>query len=64
VVGYDVVEAVRNFFGTGHLLGEVNATVISLVPKVPHPESLTRFRERSYAVMSFIKLFQRSWLID
>ena len=39
VVGSDVVEAVRNFFGTRQLLGEVNVTIISLVPKVSHSKS-------------------------
>ena len=39
-----MVEAVRNFFSIGHLLGEVNTTMIILVLKVPHPESLTQFK--------------------
>lgn len=44
VVGSDMAKAIRIFFSTRRLLGEVNATVISLVPKVPHLESLTQFR--------------------
>ncbi|GJV01621.1 hypothetical protein Tco_1335190 [Tanacetum coccineum] len=32
VIGFDVYEAIKEFFQNGKLLGEVNATIISLVP--------------------------------
>ena len=44
VVGSDMVEAIRNFFGSGRLLGDVNATMISLGHKVSHLESPAQFR--------------------
>jgi len=44
IVGADVVKAVQSFFSSGRLLGQVNATIISLIPKVPHPETPSQFR--------------------
>ncbi|PWA72453.1 RNA-directed DNA polymerase, eukaryota, Reverse transcriptase zinc-binding domain protein [Artemisia annua] len=44
IVGSDVCLAVKEFFQTGKLLGEMNATLISLVPKVPHPNKVADFR--------------------
>nr|GEU69123.1 RNA-directed DNA polymerase, eukaryota, reverse transcriptase zinc-binding domain protein [Tanacetum cinerariifolium] len=37
IVGKEVSQDVREFFNTRKLLGEVNATLISLVPKIPIP---------------------------
>ncbi|GKE06387.1 hypothetical protein Tco_1398405, partial [Tanacetum coccineum] len=37
VIGFDVYEAIKEFFQNGKLLGEVNATIISLVPKIKTP---------------------------
>ncbi|GJW51259.1 RNA-directed DNA polymerase, eukaryota, reverse transcriptase zinc-binding domain protein [Tanacetum coccineum] len=34
VIGNDVCEAIKEFFLTGQMLGELNATLISLVPKI------------------------------
>ncbi|GJV20379.1 RNA-directed DNA polymerase, eukaryota, reverse transcriptase zinc-binding domain protein [Tanacetum coccineum] len=44
IVGKEVSQAMREFVNTGKLLGEVNATLISLVPKIPIPGKVTDFR--------------------
>ncbi|GKA48560.1 RNA-directed DNA polymerase, eukaryota, reverse transcriptase zinc-binding domain protein [Tanacetum coccineum] len=44
IIGKEVCTAVREFFLTGKLLGEVNATLISLVPKIPTPDKVSDFR--------------------
>ncbi|GJY98763.1 hypothetical protein Tco_0516193 [Tanacetum coccineum] len=44
IVGKEVCQAAREFFFTGKLLGEVNATIISLVPKTPTPDKVFDFR--------------------
>ncbi|GJW02174.1 RNA-directed DNA polymerase, eukaryota, reverse transcriptase zinc-binding domain protein [Tanacetum coccineum] len=41
IVGKEVILAVREFFDTGKLLGEVNATLISLVPKIHTPDKFS-----------------------
>ncbi|GJX96968.1 peptidase C48, SUMO/sentrin/Ubl1 [Tanacetum coccineum] len=40
----DFCNAIKEFFRTGKLLGEVNATLITLVPKVQTPINVTDFR--------------------
>ncbi|GJZ70110.1 RNA-directed DNA polymerase, eukaryota, reverse transcriptase zinc-binding domain protein, partial [Tanacetum coccineum] len=42
--GKDVCEAVREFFKTNKLLGEVNATLITLVPKIHNPNKVSDYR--------------------
>ena len=44
IVGDDVITAVQEFFRTGLLLKELNATILTLVPKVPNPSKMTDFR--------------------
>ncbi|KAJ9535280.1 hypothetical protein OSB04_un001622 [Centaurea solstitialis] len=44
VVGSEVCAAVRQFFDNGKLLGEVNSTVIALVPKSKTPKNVADFR--------------------
>nr|GFC91544.1 RNA-directed DNA polymerase, eukaryota, reverse transcriptase zinc-binding domain protein [Tanacetum cinerariifolium] len=44
VVGDEVCKAVRDFFSNGNLLKEINATVISLVPKVAAPSKVSDYR--------------------
>jgi hypothetical protein len=44
VVGEDVVKAIQNFFNTGLLLKEVNATILTLVPKKPNASIMGDFR--------------------
>ena len=44
VVGADVLSAIRSFFCSGKLLKQVNATAISLIPKIPNPSQVKDFR--------------------
>ncbi|GKA35277.1 RNA-directed DNA polymerase, eukaryota, reverse transcriptase zinc-binding domain protein [Tanacetum coccineum] len=44
IVGDEVCLAVQEFFISGKLLGEVNATLISLVPKLETPSKVSHFR--------------------
>ncbi|KAL9243816.1 hypothetical protein vseg_017658 [Gypsophila vaccaria] len=44
IVGVDVSKAILNFFDTGQLLSELNATVITLIPKLDRPSSVKHFR--------------------
>ena len=44
VIGKDLLIAVHNFFYRGHLLKELNHTLICLLPKVPNASSVSDFR--------------------
>lgn len=44
IIGRDVIGAVLEFFHTGHLLKEINATILALVPKVQNPTLMKDFR--------------------
>ncbi|KAK2641987.1 hypothetical protein Ddye_023750 [Dipteronia dyeriana] len=44
IVGDDVINAIQEFFHSGLLLKELNATILALVPKVPNPSKMTDFR--------------------
>ncbi|GJX67975.1 RNA-directed DNA polymerase, eukaryota, reverse transcriptase zinc-binding domain protein [Tanacetum coccineum] len=44
VISNDVCEAVKEFFSKGKPLGELNATLITLVPKVSTPNKVSKFR--------------------
>ncbi|GJZ72422.1 RNA-directed DNA polymerase, eukaryota, reverse transcriptase zinc-binding domain protein [Tanacetum coccineum] len=44
IIGKDVCDAFKEFFCNGKLLGEVNATIIALVPKCPTPIKVYEFR--------------------
>ncbi|KAL0444878.1 UNVERIFIED_CONTAM: hypothetical protein Slati_2210500 [Sesamum latifolium] len=44
IVGKEVTKAVLDFFGTGRLLKQVNATLLSLIPKVSAPNLVADFR--------------------
>nr|GEW08797.1 hypothetical protein [Tanacetum cinerariifolium] len=48
VVGDEVCKAIRDFFSNGKLLKEINATVISLVPKVAAPSKVSDYRPIAY----------------
>nr|GFA31820.1 reverse transcriptase domain-containing protein [Tanacetum cinerariifolium] len=48
VIGNDVCKAVKEFFSSGRMLGEINATLISLIPKVETPNKVTDFRLIAY----------------
>ncbi|XP_059436754.1 uncharacterized protein LOC132169808 [Corylus avellana] len=44
IVGQEVVAAIKGFFSSGLLLKEVNATILSLVPKKVNPSAMGDFR--------------------
>jgi len=44
VIGEDVTDAILEFFSTGKLLKETNATIITLVPKKSNPEVMGDYR--------------------
>ncbi|GKD74119.1 hypothetical protein Tco_1332401, partial [Tanacetum coccineum] len=44
IVGKEVCLAIKDFFLNGKLLGEINATIIALVPKVEVPNKVSEFR--------------------
>nr|GEX34492.1 hypothetical protein [Tanacetum cinerariifolium] len=44
IIGEDVCNAVKEFFSKGKLLKELNATLITLVPKVSTPNKVSEFR--------------------
>ncbi|GKF71287.1 hypothetical protein Tco_0207401, partial [Tanacetum coccineum] len=44
VVGKDTCSAVKEFFSSGKLLGEFNASIISLIPKVVVPKKVIDYR--------------------
>ncbi|GKD79270.1 RNA-directed DNA polymerase, eukaryota, reverse transcriptase zinc-binding domain protein [Tanacetum coccineum] len=44
IVGNDVCMAIKEFFKTRKLLGEMNATIISLIPKVSAPNKVSDYR--------------------
>ncbi|GKA74776.1 RNA-directed DNA polymerase, eukaryota, reverse transcriptase zinc-binding domain protein [Tanacetum coccineum] len=44
VIGKDFCYAVKEFFSSGKLLGEINATIIALIPKVNTPHKVSEFR--------------------
>ncbi|KAL0439801.1 UNVERIFIED_CONTAM: hypothetical protein Slati_2463100 [Sesamum latifolium] len=44
IVGDEVTRAVLNFFATGRLLKQVNATLLTLIPKVSAPNLVVDFR--------------------
>ncbi|XP_055962303.1 uncharacterized protein LOC130015686 [Mercurialis annua] len=44
IVGGDIIKAVKDFFTTGKMLRQANATIVSLIPKVDNPEIISEFR--------------------
>ncbi|XP_071694959.1 uncharacterized protein [Rutidosis leptorrhynchoides] len=44
IVEIDVCASVKEFFRSGKLLGEINATLIALIPKVDTPNKVSDFR--------------------
>ncbi|XP_071727327.1 uncharacterized protein [Rutidosis leptorrhynchoides] len=44
IIGFDICEAVKEFFNNGCLLKEVNATLISIIPKIDTPNKVSDFR--------------------
>lgn len=48
IVGKDFTAAIKYFFSTSELVGGLNATAITLVPKIPNPSSMSDYRPISY----------------
>ncbi|XP_074282906.1 uncharacterized protein LOC141607456 [Silene latifolia] len=44
IIGDEICDAVQNFFDTGKLLTQLNATIITLIPKVERPETVKHYR--------------------
>ncbi|XP_044505748.1 uncharacterized protein LOC123225703 [Mangifera indica] len=44
IIGDDVIKAIKHFFKTGHLLKEVNCTILAFVPKITNPFLCKDFR--------------------
>ena len=43
-IGNDVTAAIRETLQSGRLLKQINHTCISLIPKLPNPESISQYR--------------------
>lgn len=48
LIGRDVCEAVLDFLNIGKVLTQINATTITLVPKIKNPENVSEFRPIAY----------------
>lgn len=44
VVGNDVIQAIKHFFDTNHLLKEVSSTILTLMPKVSNLSTCHDFK--------------------
>ncbi|KAL0285156.1 UNVERIFIED_CONTAM: hypothetical protein Sradi_7181800 [Sesamum radiatum] len=69
VVGGDVTCAIMEFFRTGRLLRQVNATLITLIPKVSNPTVVGEFRPISccnvlYKVITKILVQRMRGILD
>ncbi|KAL0455486.1 UNVERIFIED_CONTAM: hypothetical protein Slati_0887800 [Sesamum latifolium] len=58
VIGKEVTQAILDFFATGRLLKQVNATLLSLIPKVQNPTLVAEFRPISCCNLLYKELFQ------
>nr|GEZ68302.1 RNA-directed DNA polymerase, eukaryota, reverse transcriptase zinc-binding domain protein [Tanacetum cinerariifolium] len=48
IVGADTYRAIIEFFVIGKMLGEMNATLVSLIPKIQTPNKVTDFKPIAY----------------
>nr|GEZ11631.1 RNA-directed DNA polymerase, eukaryota, reverse transcriptase zinc-binding domain protein [Tanacetum cinerariifolium] len=53
VIGKDICTTMQEFFVNGKLLSDVNATLISLVPKVQNPNRESKFSPIAYDLLVF-----------
>ncbi|XP_074305100.1 uncharacterized protein LOC141640037 [Silene latifolia] len=44
IVGEEVSEAIMDFFESGSLLGQINTTMVTLIPKTARPTSILQYR--------------------
>ncbi|XP_074290450.1 uncharacterized protein LOC141617164 [Silene latifolia] len=44
IIGDEICAAIQNFFDTGKLLTQINATIITLIPKMERPETVKHYR--------------------
>ncbi|GKA40599.1 RNA-directed DNA polymerase, eukaryota, reverse transcriptase zinc-binding domain protein [Tanacetum coccineum] len=51
IVGNDVYLAIKDFFQNSKLLGEINSTLIALIPKVGTPSKVSEFRPIAYNIL-------------
>ncbi|GKC77153.1 RNA-directed DNA polymerase, eukaryota, reverse transcriptase zinc-binding domain protein, partial [Tanacetum coccineum] len=59
IIGKEICQAIKEFFSTRKLSGEVNATLISLVPKIPIPKKVSDFRPIACCNVLTIKGYNR-----
>ncbi|KAL0453885.1 UNVERIFIED_CONTAM: LINE-1 retrotransposable element O protein [Sesamum latifolium] len=57
IVGSEVTQAILEFFANGKLLKQVNATLLSLIPKVQQPTLVAEFRPISCCNVLYKELF-------
>ncbi|GKA27785.1 RNA-directed DNA polymerase, eukaryota, reverse transcriptase zinc-binding domain protein [Tanacetum coccineum] len=50
IVGEDICKAIKELFINGKILGEINATLIALVPKIDTPKKVSDFRPKLVAM--------------
>ncbi|GJT48969.1 RNA-directed DNA polymerase, eukaryota, reverse transcriptase zinc-binding domain protein [Tanacetum coccineum] len=48
IIGNNVCRVVKKFFSNGKILGELNAIIVSLIPKVQNPSKVNDFRPIAY----------------
>lgn len=63
IVGKDVCDVVHDFFINGQLLKEINASIISLIPKVTPPDTITDFRPISCCNVIYKCISKLSWIV-
>lgn len=62
IIGSQLTEAIQEFFSTGSILKDINATAITLVPKCLQPSKVLILGLFHVAIY-FINVLQKSWLI-
>lgn len=44
IIGKSISDMVKSFFNSGHMLKKINKTYITLVPKIPNPDTVNYYR--------------------